>query len=65
MYRDDNDEIKDIETYRSKANNVELKKKMLPSLYCDDGPEDALEAEKEKKKCCRPFFYFYFQFNKV
>ena len=49
MYRDDNDEIKDIETYRSKANNAELKKKMLPSLYCDDGPEDALEAEKEKK----------------
>ena len=49
MYRDDNDEIKDIEMYRSKANNVELKKKMLPSLYCDDGPEDALEAEKEKK----------------
>ena len=48
-YRDENDELKDIEAYKSKANDVQLKKKIIPSLFNDDGPQEALEAEKEKK----------------
>ena len=46
---DDNDELKDIESYKSKANDVQLKKKIIPSLFNDEGPQEALEAEKEKK----------------
>ena len=41
--------MKDIEAYKSKANNIQLKKKVIPSLFNDDGTEDALEAEHEKK----------------
>jgi protein KRI1 len=49
VYQDDKDELKDIETYKSKANDIQLKKKVIPSLFNEDGTEDALETEQEKK----------------
>ena len=49
LYRDEKDELKDIEAYKSKGNNIQLKKKVIPSLFNDDGTEEALEAEQEKK----------------
>ena len=49
QYRSEQDERRDIELYKSKQNNTQLKHKILPSLFAEDGDVDALEAEKEKK----------------
>ena len=48
QYRSDKEEKADIEEYAKKKNNIELKKKMLPSLFLQN-PEESLVAEKEKK----------------
>lgn len=48
QYRSDKEEKADIEEYAKKKNDIELKKKMLPSLFLQN-PEESLVAEKEKK----------------
>merc|ERR1712122_387235 len=39
----------DIDSYKSKGKDFQLKRKILPSIFNEDGPETALAAEKEKK----------------
>ena len=46
-YRDDAEERRDVAVFRGKANNFELKKKLLPSLF-KDGAEEALQEVKLK-----------------
>jgi len=48
-YRDDNEELRDIDSYKSKGKDIQLKRKILPSIFSEDGPENALVAEKEKR----------------
>ena len=48
-YRDDNEELRDIDSYKFKAKDVQLKRKILPSIFNEDGPEQALAAEKDKR----------------
>ena len=50
QYRDDDEEMKDIRKYNSKKNNLELKKKILKSLYGDESEEKTEESEGKKKK---------------
>ena len=48
QYRSEEEEKRDIEEFSKKKNNVNLKKKVLPSLFAED-TEVNLEAEQEKK----------------
>ena len=41
--------MKDIDSYKFKAKDVQLKRKILPSIFNEDGPEQALAAEKDKR----------------
>jgi len=36
QYRSDHEEKHDLQVFKSKGNNIELKKKVLPSLYAED-----------------------------
>lgn len=48
MYRTEDEEAADVNTFKGKKNNVTLKKKVLPSLFTEN-PEEELQAEKDKK----------------
>lgn len=48
QYRSEEEEKRDIEEYLKKETNVQLKAKILPSLFSQD-PEENLKAEQEKK----------------
>ena len=50
QFRAEQEETRDLQLYKSKGNNIELKKKMLPSLFMEETQaEEALVAEKDKK----------------
>ena len=50
QYRSEEEEKQDIEDYLKRKNNVNLKKKVLPSLFIEENmQEENLQAEKEKK----------------
>ena len=48
QYRSEEEEKKDIEEFSKKKGNINLKKKILPSLFAEN-PEGELEAEQSKK----------------
>ncbi|UJR32030.1 hypothetical protein I4U23_019498 [Adineta vaga] len=50
QYRSKDDEIRDRHVYRSKAKNIETKKKVLPSIYQEKDMEDESHLSKERQQ---------------
>jgi protein KRI1 len=48
QYRSEEEEKKDLIEYKKKGGNIQMKKKILPSLFKED-PEEELQAEKDTK----------------
>nr|CAG4648651.1 EOG090X05XL [Polyphemus pediculus] len=49
QYRAENEEINDVHTFKNKKKNLELKKKLLPSLFVEN-PEELLIEDQEKSR---------------
>jgi len=48
QYRSEAEEQKDIQEFKRRGGNINLKKKLLPSIFKQD-PEEDLQAEQDKK----------------
>merc|ERR1712071_18411 len=46
QYRAENEELQDLHTFKTKRRNLELKKKLMPSLFVEN-PEDLLVEDQE------------------